>query len=388
MKNVAAATPVHPVGGMHRRWAVVCWAAVIAAVMFSMPMLPYLQEPADLWNHIQYAKSIHQWSDVVSPHFLFQLLVIAIAKASSLSYEAAAIVLMSLCYAGMAGMIGAQIRRSSPRGSPMGALSVAVLVLLVSHIFVQTALALNFYYGYIAPTVYHNPTQVLSKALSIAVLFAYFRVAFEGQKGAVWMVILPVGVILSAVAKPSFLIAFLPCVCAVEFYRALSGSWKAALRNLTLVAIPACIVLALQYRVTFNGSPGGGGLGFAPFAVYGGPADVLKKLPGSLLFPVVAAVVIWRQRAKANRLLFAWFLYAVGMTISICVVESGGRMMQGNFAWTGQTVTFLLYVESAIAVAAVAWRRAWPAWAAFGLHVIFGAIWYSAALLMPIGTFL
>ena len=62
--------------------------------------------------------------------------------------------------------------------------------------------------------------------------------------------------------------------------------------------------------------------------------------------------------------------------------------MQGNLTWTGQTVTFLLYVERVIALMALPWLRSWPAWAAFALHVFFGIVWYSAALLMPLGTFL
>ncbi len=349
-------------------------------------MVPYLQAPADLRDHIQYAKNIHRLSDIVSPHFLFQVLLIGINRAVGVSYEAAAIGLMSLCYAWMAALIVLRIKSADPLISSWPAAAVAVLVLLASHIFLQTALKLNFYYGYIVPISYHNPTQVLSKAIAVGVLFVYFALAFEGRRGVVWRLLLPIGVLLSAIAKPSFLIAFLPCVCAVAFLQAVAGRRKHGARILLLVMIPACITLALQFGMTYG--EGGGGLTFAPFLVYGGAAEVLTKWPASLLFPLVAAAMIWRQRACSSPFLFSWLLYAVGMAISICLVETGPRMMHGNFAWTGQTVTFLLYVESAIALMALPWRRVWPAWAAFTLHVFFGIVWYSAALLMPIGTFL
>lgn len=371
------------------RSSVVWVAIVLAMAVFSVPMVPYLAHPADLWVHIEYAKDIHGPSDIVSPHFLFQLLLIAIAKASGLSFDVSAIALISMCYGGMAGMIAAQLRRSGPATPTWGILAVSILVLLASHIFLQTAFKLNFLYGYIAPTVYHNPTQVLSKVLALAVIFAYFAVAIESGM-AIWFqrVLLPIGVVLSAIAKPSFLIAFVPCVCLWELFRITSGQWRLAARNLLLVVLPAVIVLALQFRMTYTAGGTGGGLAFAPFLVYGGAADVFSKLPASLLFPVVAGGAIWRGGGFDSRLRFVWLLYCIGMIISTCIVESGPRMMQGNFAWTGQTVTFLLYVQSAISLCRLPKQSALPGWVAFAPHVVFGVVWYAAALAMPLGTFL
>lgn len=75
------------------------------------------------------------------------------------------------------------------------------------------------------------------------------------------------------------------------------------------------------------------------------------------------------------------------MLISLCVVETGPRLMHRNFAWTGQVVTFLLYVESAIALVAVSWRQSILAWIAFAIHVIFGAIWFATPYFMLVGTY-
>jgi hypothetical protein len=366
------------------------WAsAVAAAVIFSAPMIPYLAKPTDLWDHIEYAKAIHQLSDIASPHFLFQILLIAMSKVTHLSYEASAIAVLSLCYSFMAALIAVRLTTSFPHFHGVFVLAVSLSALMASHIFLQTAFSLNFYYGYIAPIVYHNPTQILSKALALAIMFSYFALVLDERGNwACWRILLPIGIVLSAIAKPSFLIAFLPCAGAVELYRAATGSWRTAARNLVLTALPAICVLALQYRMTFNSDGSGGGLAFAPFLVYGGAVNLLVKLPGSLFFPLVAAIVFLRERYYAPNLLFTWFIYAIGMLISVCFVEAGPRMMQGNFAWTGQTVTFLLYVESTICLTAIAWDRSWYAWGALALHVLFGIIWFSAAFFMPLGTFL
>lgn len=340
------------------------WVAVVLVIgIFAVPMIPYLVYPSDLWVHIEYAKDIRSASNIVSPHFLFQLLLIAITIVSGLSFNASAIALISICYGAMAGMIAAQIRRSASAISPAGMLAVSVLVLLASHIFLQTVFKLNFYYGYIAPTVDHNPTQVVSKVLALAVTFAYFAIALEsGKASRVLQVLLPIGVVLSAVAKPSFLIAFVPTVCLWELYRVTSGHWRLAARNVMLVVFPAAILLALQFRMTYTAGGTAGGLAFAPFLVYGGAAEVLSKLPASLLFPVVVAAVVWRGVGFDSRIRFAWLLYGIGMIISTCIVESGPRIMQGNFVWTGQTVTFLLYVQSAITLCRLPWRSAQLGW--------------------------
>lgn len=359
--------------------------ALAGALMFSMPMIPYLEQGSDINLHIEYARTIHQASDIVSPHFLFQILLIGIAQATSLDFERGTIFLMAACYAGMAAIIAQRIRNSASEPG-VGVVFMATLgVLVASHIFAQTFFKFNFLYGYIAPVVYHNPTQVLCKILAVISIYAYFALAFDSRDEFYLKLMLPLSIVLSAIAKPSFLIAFLPCACLVELIRAFRGSWRLALRNIGLIAGPAIVALAFQFRMTYEGT--GSGLGVAPFKVYGGALEVLTKLPASLLFPIAALVVLTAAGKVSEKLKFSWFLYAVGMLISLCVVETGPRLMHGNFAWTGQAVTFILYVESAIALVAISWRKSILAWIAFAIHVIFGAIWFATPYFMLVGTY-
>lgn len=264
-----------------RRTAPIWIAGLTASIIFAIPMWPGSTQ-YDLVAHIQYAKTIHKFSDITSPHFLFQLLLIAGHRITHISFEAGATVLMSASYASMAALIVLRMKKLNPLAAPALLGWAAVLVLIASHIFLLTAFKQNFYFGYIAPVVYHNPTQVLCKALAIPIMFAYFSMAFKHDKAWWWRVLLPIAVILSAVAKPSFLIAFLPCVCATELYQFCTGSRQAALRNFALIVLPACMVLMLQFRMTYT--DGDTGLGWAPFLVYGGAGEVFMKLPGSLFF--------------------------------------------------------------------------------------------------------
>ena len=73
-----------------------------------------------------------------------------------------------------------------------------------------------------------------------------------------------------------------------------------------------------------------------------------------------------------------WVLTGLALVATLGLVETGERMMQGNFVWTGQTAVFLIYVESMLALLAQP-RRAWTrmAWIVFGVHVVCGLAWYG-----------
>src|SRR5262245_23276166 len=100
-------------------------------------MIPYLPKPTDFWVHIEYAKRLKSLADIESPHFLFELLLIAGTRLTRLSFESFAIVLMALSYAGMAAMIAGTLRRAAPKAGTLALVAVSVLVLVASHIFLQ-----------------------------------------------------------------------------------------------------------------------------------------------------------------------------------------------------------------------------------------------------------
>lgn len=359
--------------------------AILVSLTFALAFIPYAYQAGDIALHIEYAKTIRHFSDISSPHFLLQILLIGVNGATGIGYEAATILIMALCYGGMAVIIAKRLRRIAPQAKLAGVFAVSASVLVASHIFLQTAFVHNFYYGYVSPVVYHNPTQTLCKIFSVVIVYAYFALSFDERKSAALLVVLPLAIVLSALAKPSFLIVFLPCAFAVEIARATRSSWREVARNLALFVLPALIVLVFQYRMNFSAS--GAGIGFSPFEVFGGAKDVLLKFPASIFFPVIASWVLYRAGGFTKKLAFAWFLYGVGMFVGFCIVETGPRLMHGNFAWTAQVVTFVLYIESAISLGAIEWRKALPAWCAFGLHVIFGAIWFATPYFMLVGTY-
>jgi hypothetical protein len=334
-----------------------------------------LQGSTDLTDHITYARKLQSLADVTSPHFLFEALV-KIGYVVGFSYSAAAVWLLGACYGGMAALIANEMHR---RGITLNALRAFVLVLavlLASHVFLFTAPS-NLYRGYFAPVAYHNPTQQLNKLFALWIYFVYCREFLGTRPASLSSVpLLAVLCVLSAVAKPSFLIAFLPAAALYAVHDLVRLRWRQALLCLAGIGIPSALILLWQMQLT-NLAGQSLEINFEPFRVFDA-GETLYKLPLSLAFPLVVAAGAWWTRALDAPLRFVWTFTAVALFVTLGFAEGGHRADHGNFAWTGQTAVFLVYVESLLFVLARA-RQAWTraAWSLFAVHVICGLFWFG-----------
>jgi hypothetical protein len=338
-----------------------------------------LHGSSDLTAHIAYAHVIRSLGDVRTPHFLFELLIKA-GEAVGIGDRDAAVWVLGACYGGMAVLIGYEMHRRRIVTTPLRAFALVMSILLASHIVVFT-LQSHLYQGFFVPTSYHSPTQQLNKLLALVIYFVYCR-QFLGGARASWssVPVLAILCVLSAIAKPSFLIAFLPAVALYAAYDLVRFRWHQALLCLLGIGIPSVLTAIWQTRqIGSAGDPIS--VAFMPFVVFNA-SETAYKLPLSLAFPlVVAAGALWTRTSDA-RLRFIWTFTAVALFVTLCLVEAGTRMMHGNFAWTGQTAVFLVYVESMLFLLAQPprlWTRV--AWVVFGLHVVSGVMWYSTAFI-------
>jgi hypothetical protein len=150
--------------------------------------------------------------------------------------------------------------------------------------------------------------------------------------------------------------------------------WKHAVVAAVGIALPTVLIFAWQTRSEYAA---GAQVAFAPFTVFDG-LETLYKLPASLAFPLLvgAAAAVHRRWDESVR--FIWLLAAVSLFMTLTLVERGQYLFAGNFAWTGQTAVFLVYVESVLLLLAKPvgrWTR--PAWALFSVHVACGIAWYA-----------
>jgi hypothetical protein len=361
-------------------WRVSLAFGVFSAVtlLFTWAFASFLQlhPSSDLTVHITYAQQVHSLADLTSPHFLFQLLVKA-GYELGLSYGTAAVWLLGACYGAMAVLIWQEMQLRGLGSPPLRAFALVMATLLASHIFLLTIQG-NLYRGYFVPTAYHNPTQQLNKLFALWIYFLYGRQFLRADRaGWSFVPLLAALCILSAVAKPSFLIAFLPAAALYAAHDLLKGRWRRALLCLLAIGIPSA--LTLLWQATLNAEVSQQvDVDFKPFVVFNA-VETLYKLPASLAFPLVVAVGAWRSRVSDAGLRFVWTLTAVALFVTLGIVEGGHRMMHGNFAWTGQTGVFLVYVESLLFLLTQPLQRAWvrAAWIVFAVHVACGLYWFS-----------
>ena len=352
--------------------------------LFALPTLVFtygfasflrIQTVADLDIHIAYAQQLRSLADLTSPHFLFQVLLNAI-HALGLSYETAAAWLLGSCYGGMAVLIGHEIERRGVVLSPLRTVMLVTGLLLASHIFLLTIFRRNLYAGYFVPIAYHNPTQQLNKLFALWIYFVYRSQFLSAQPVRLSSIPVLAGLcVSSALSKPSFLIAFVPTAAMYAARDLITRRWRQVLVCIAGIGVPSALILAWQARMAYGETPVQ--VAFAPFVVFDA-GQTLYKLPASLAFPLVVAAAAWWTRTSDAGLRFIWILTALALFATLGLVETGERMMQGNFAWTGQTAAFLVYVESMLFLLTQP-RQAWvrSAWVVFGVHVVCGLAWYG-----------
>lgn len=343
---------------------------------FGFAVFLRVQPQSDLTIHLEYARRIHSTADLTSPHFLFQLLVKAV-HTLQISYETAAAWVLGLCYGGMALLIAFEIEHRGGRLTPLRAFVIVPALLLASHIFLFTVRRPNLYYGYFAPIVYHNPTQQLNKLFALWIYFLYrSELLSSKQPSGRTVPALSALCVLSALAKPSFLLAFVPTAALYGVRDLVRRHWRHARIAAIGIVVPSALVLAWQAHMEFGaGAPAR--IAFAPFTTFDA-TETLYKLPASFAFPLVVAAAAVFSRQVDEGLRFVWILTVISLAATLTIVESGEYLLAGNFAWTGQTAAFLVYVESALLLMTrpvFPWRL--PAWVVFGVHVACGIAWYA-----------
>jgi hypothetical protein len=350
---------------------------VANTVIFTLAFRALLETSGgvDIDSHLRFARDL-DLLHLTAPHFLFQVLV-RVLVAVGVSYTDAAVVILGLCYGVIAVLIAREIDSRSLL-TWRRALLLIPATLLASHIFLFTIASHDVYLGYLVPIAYHNPTQQLNKVFATWVMFLCLP-TFVARRAITWRTGLAVGVlcVLSAIAKPNFLIAFLPAMALWEARNLVRLHWRPLFRLAATVVVPSAIVLLWQARIAY-GSGAEASIVIAPFAVVN-PWEIPVKFSMSLAFPIVVAVAAVRTHTWNARIAFVWVFMVVALTISLLLAEAGARAGDGNFMWTAQTATFLAYVESMLFLVSTPLSHGWKrfSWAVFATHVVCGGLWYA-----------
>jgi hypothetical protein len=365
--------------------------AVVKFFLFSILFLCHMlvNEATDHHNHIRYAFEIWESGKIRSPHFLFQFLFLGTYALFPFAFASAALVI-GACYAVMFVLIFLEAERLNPALEKNVIALLVIGTLFASHIFIFTLFEPNFYFNYLVPVSYHNPTQPLNKVFAIAIWILYWRQFLsseaETKLSGVTLSVISILMMLSAIAKPSFLIAFLPIAGLVALAQLARGQF----RRFTMAALtvaPACLVLLWQALFTYSGEKSRG-IGFAPFSIFSDPFQYVATLPLSLALPIACLFFLRYASERALSFKLAWAYMTIALIYTLLLVELKDQG-SGNFAWTAQTGAFILYVESLFLIVTCQKNRSrFPPLLMFLFiaHVFFGVVYATAAAFWPFKT--
>ena len=311
---------------------------------------------SDFEVHIEIARQLAE-TGARLPHFGYHTMVIVVQALTPADWVAAAGIVTLGGVAGSAAVLAWWLR--GVLSSSASALLVAAALVPAALCVLQPVLPLDptrydaWLFGYFPPNQWHSPTTLFSKPFALLLLGLGPAVVWPAYgTRADWLSVLTSAalVVMSALVKPNFIMAFLPAlgVLAVLHWRRTDWIWLGL-----GFALPAVAVLAWQYDLAYALNAEGAGVILAPLHVIGffAPTDVATlawRLVASVLFPLAAVACFPSVRAD-RRVQIGWATFLVGAAFGYLLAEVE-HPASGNFLWSGQLAAFVLFAASAVAV--------------------------------------
>lgn len=210
------------------------------------------------------------------------------------------------------------------------------------------------YLGQGTPNIWHNPTTIAVRPIALLIFVLVASMVIKAQKEEFENSI-PAGkavltgflLILSCLAKPSFVQVFYPAIFTlmVVWLIMYKGKNLRTAVQLMLMCLPSLAVMILQFVLAFyGGNSKSGGITIAPFVVAGArtpsiPISMLLLLAFPLMMLLLAAIrksVSWGD-------IFAWIMLLWGLIWRLFLAEKGERTYHGNFSWGYMLAVYLVW---------------------------------------------
>jgi hypothetical protein len=325
-----------------------------------------LEPFGDFRSHNRLAREMAAGQPLAVPHPLYHMLVVAMSAAvPALAGPGAGLAVALGAEVALALVIWSELRKAAGGRWLVLTAALALALTLVAPLNWLTPQAPDFYFGYLFPNAFHSPTNVLLRPLAVTLFF--FCAATLRGTGAIGSPRRASGIVLLTVlcglAKPNYLICLIPALVVTGVLPGARRQWPSV--ALSVIA-PGLAVIAAQAWLTLT-SPrlAPATVELAPFKVvfhYTRPsvALVAVKLILSALFPLAVVVAQGRAALRDAALRLAWLSFAFGTFYAYGLAETGRRLVDGNFLWSGQVSLLVLFVASARSLVASAANTSRP----------------------------
>lgn len=345
------------------RWWVDALFIFLTLALCTIATYPQL-ESGDFPVHIGWAKELNENNFVLRPNILYQQLTIAfkafmpfdlinLATNDALEdyyhawyYRLPALLVTLAGYVATAWLLKQRFMKLSKlqqKHRQLLSWVLALVCMVVAPILLFT-LGHRLIIGYINPNVWHNPTFSLLKPFA---LWIYFFVVDHWRENISWKQWLALGLMtgLSILAKPNFILSFLPALGLTLFMQTRSFRrlpWKL----ITALVIPAAVVLLYQYVIMYSLNAENQ-IYLVPFktALFsaGSAVNMIIFYLLSLLFPLLVSLFSVKFLQDRYEFNLVWLNFGVAFLTWLLFVELP-HMSSLDFMWGPNLAVFILFV--------------------------------------------
>lgn len=211
----------------------------------------------------------------------------------------------------------------------------------------------NYYLGQATPNIWHNPTNIAVKGfavVSFGLVVLLLHKKKEEEKKLLQYLLLSVVLVLSALAKPSFLQGFIPGLGVFIILRILLERKKFAFKfyvKLCAAFVPAVAVLFFQSFATFFNTDYirpeskiriGWGM-----VLYNWTPSMFLSLLLTFAFPLFVLLMNFKKLIRKEEIQVMLCYETVAWLEAALLYEEGSAFGQANFTWAGLVSAFIVW---------------------------------------------
>jgi len=337
-----------------RQVNLIAYIALLAiCIALFEPLISTLSANAyDYVAHLKWASEMEEGQKLILPHPLYHLLVILAKNIFFINYvqSSTLVIVLSIFF-----LSALNYKILAAHTHSIIAIIASTCLILVTPLQLFFPVDQHLYFGYIGISIYHSPTMLLLKPLSlIAFCYALKSANSTSNKDLSSGIALALSLFFCGISKPNFLIIVLP---AFLLFLLVTHRLKPALKNKYIYSaffLPIFTVLGLQFFQTFFFQDLSQATGTTESHIVVMPFEtmlhysnyLLPKLILSIAFPLLVFLCYPRSFMQDKAMIFSSCCLFMGLILTYFFAESGYRMYDGNFWWSGQMGLYLVFLFS------------------------------------------
>ncbi|KIM13373.1 MAG: hypothetical protein KU38_01610 [Sulfurovum sp. FS08-3] len=301
---------------------------------------------SDTKPHIEYLRKYFSLESFYIPHPLWHYGVKITSELFFISIELAAVIFSAFLVTLWTYLVYHTIKYLSKIESDLCVTLLTFTTIIIAPLTIPWYNQV-IYLGQSSPNIWHNVTLWSVKPFALLTMFFMIE-AIRSQKRHYYFISL-VTLLISILAKPSFVIAFLPAIALFVLMKKLI--YREFIVFYLLFTILSVVILSYQYTHTFTGEDSHVFVDF--LGVWSQSSlNIPISIVLALAFPI-ALFILETKIIHDDYILLSWILTFIGIVFYAVFAQSGKYYPHGNFGWSYAIAMSLLYLFSIIKFAEI-----------------------------------